>query len=71
MHVLNLGGLAGGRWYLAWWWGFWTFFGGLVFGFVREKTGKYCGANAFTRPTASDSLCNSWSLKRQITGGKV
>jgi len=40
MHVLNLGGLAGGRWRLAWWWGFWTFFGGLVFGFVREKTGS-------------------------------
>jgi len=21
-----------------WWWGFWTFFAGLVFGFIREKT---------------------------------
>jgi membrane protease YdiL (CAAX protease family) len=24
---------------LTWGWGFWTFFGGLVFGFVREKSG--------------------------------
>ena len=23
-----------------WWWGFWTFFGGLVYGFIREKTGS-------------------------------
>jgi len=23
-----------------WWWGFWTFFAGLVFGFIREKTGS-------------------------------
>ncbi len=25
---------------IAWAWGFWTFFGGLVFGFIREKTGS-------------------------------
>ena len=40
MHVLNIGSLVGGRWELAWWWGFWTFFGGLVLGFVREKSGS-------------------------------
>ncbi len=40
MHVLNLGGLSSGNWMPAWWWGFWTFFGGLVFAFVREKTGS-------------------------------
>lgn len=40
MHVLNLGSLVIGNWQLTWWWGFWTFVGGLVFGFVREKTGS-------------------------------
>ena len=40
MHVLNIGSLVGGRLELAWWWGFWTFFGGLVFGYVREKSGS-------------------------------
>ncbi|BCX03372.1 MAG: hypothetical protein KatS3mg053_1310 [Candidatus Roseilinea sp.] len=40
MHVLNLGSLVGGRWQPAWWWGFWTFFSGLVLGFVREKSGS-------------------------------
>ena len=39
MHILNIGSLVGGRWELAWWWGLWTFFGGLVLGFVREKSG--------------------------------
>jgi membrane protease YdiL (CAAX protease family) len=40
MHFLNLGSLAIGNWQLEPWWGFWTFFGGLVLGFVREKTGS-------------------------------
>jgi hypothetical protein len=40
MHVLNLGSLAIGNWQLEPWWGLWTFFGGLVLGFVREKTGS-------------------------------
>ena len=40
MHVLNIGSLVNGDWKLTWWWGFWTFFGGLVLGFVREKTGS-------------------------------
>ncbi|GIV63984.1 MAG: hypothetical protein KatS3mg045_1323 [Bellilinea sp.] len=40
MHILNIGGLVNGHWELAWWWGFWTFFGGLVLGFVREKSGS-------------------------------
>jgi len=40
MHVLNLGSLAAGHWQLTWWWGLWTFFTGLVFGLVREKSGS-------------------------------
>ena len=40
MHVINVGSLVGGRLELSWWWGFWTFFGGLVLGFVREKSGS-------------------------------
>jgi uncharacterized protein len=40
MHVLNVGSLVQGHWQLEWWWGFWTFFAGLVNGFVREKTGS-------------------------------
>ncbi|MEZ0396881.1 MAG: CPBP family intramembrane glutamic endopeptidase [Anaerolineales bacterium] len=40
MHILNLGSLVSGHWQLVWWWGFWTFFGGLVLGFVREKSGS-------------------------------
>jgi len=40
MHVLNLGSLVGGDWQLEWWWGLWTFFSGLVYGLVREKTGS-------------------------------
>lgn len=39
MHTLNVAGLVSGRWALAWAWGFWTFFDGLVLGFVREKSG--------------------------------
>lgn len=40
MHVINLGSLPLGNWQLAPWWGLWTFFAGLVNGFVREKTGS-------------------------------
>ena len=40
MHILNIGSLVAGRWELAWWWGLWTFFGGLVLGFVKEKSGS-------------------------------
>jgi membrane protease YdiL (CAAX protease family) len=40
MHVLNLGSLATGQWTLTPWWGLWTFVGGLVLAFVREKTGS-------------------------------
>jgi membrane protease YdiL (CAAX protease family) len=40
MHVINLGSLAIGDWQLTPWWGLWTFFAGLVNGFVREKTGS-------------------------------
>jgi len=40
MHFLNIGSLVLGNWQLEPWWGFWTFFGGLVLGLVREKTGS-------------------------------
>jgi len=40
MHVINIGSLLGGNWQLEPWWGLWTFCGGLVSGFVREKTGS-------------------------------
>lgn len=40
MHVLNLAGVVSGNWHLEWWYGVWTFCAGLVFGFVREKTGS-------------------------------
>ncbi len=40
MHVINLGSLSAGQWQLTPWWGVWTFFGGLVFAFLREKTGS-------------------------------
>lgn len=40
MHVLNLASLITGDWQLMPWWGFWTFFAGLVNGFIREKTGS-------------------------------
>lgn len=39
MHILNLGSLVSGHWQPAPWWGLWTFFAGLVLGFVREKSG--------------------------------
>jgi membrane protease YdiL (CAAX protease family) len=40
MHILNLGSLANDQWVLTPWWGLWTFFGGLVFAYIREKTGS-------------------------------
>ena len=40
MHIINIGSLIIGNWQLQWWWGFWTFFAGLVNGFIREKTGS-------------------------------
>jgi len=40
MHFLNLTSLFMGKLDFQWWWGFDTFFWGLVFGFVREKTGS-------------------------------
>lgn len=40
MHIINLASLLTGSWQPDWWWGLWTIFGGLVFSFVREKTGS-------------------------------
>lgn len=40
MHVLNIGSLIMGNWQLTPWWGLWTFFGGFIGSFLREKTGS-------------------------------
>lgn len=40
MHALNLGQLGTQTWCLTPWRGLWTFFAGLVFAFVREKSGS-------------------------------
>jgi CAAX protease family protein len=40
MHVIDITGFVRGDWQPQWWWGLWTFFGGFVGGFVREKTGS-------------------------------
>lgn len=44
-HVLNPFSPFEGNYELAWWWGLFTFFGGLTLGLVREKTGSIipCG----------------------------
>jgi membrane protease YdiL (CAAX protease family) len=40
MHFINVYSITTGRWQPEPWWAFWTFFGGLVLGIVREKTGS-------------------------------
>jgi hypothetical protein len=37
-HILNTGNIWAGDFNLAWWWGTFTFVGGLLFGLIREKT---------------------------------
>ncbi|NIO28593.1 MAG: CPBP family intramembrane metalloprotease [Candidatus Latescibacteria bacterium] len=39
-HVFNHFNPFLGEFNWMWWWGFWTIFSGLVFGFIREKTGS-------------------------------
>lgn len=39
-HVFNHFNPFLGEFNWMWWWGFWTIFSGLVFGFLREKTGS-------------------------------
>ena len=45
VHILNPFNPLEGVYELAWWWGLFTFFGGLTLGLVREKTGSIipCG----------------------------
>ncbi|MCL4435195.1 MAG: CPBP family intramembrane metalloprotease [Thaumarchaeota archaeon] len=43
-HVFNPFNPFKGNFDLAWGWGLWTFFAGLFFGFVREKTGSIIAA---------------------------
>ncbi len=43
-HVLNNFNPFVGQYTLNWWWGLWTFFGGLLFGLIREKTGSLLAA---------------------------
>ena len=40
IHIGVLNWMLGASTEVTWAWGFWTFFGGLVFGFVREKSGS-------------------------------
>lgn len=40
MHILNPFNPFLGKFGFYWWWGVWTFFGGFVAGYVREKTGS-------------------------------
>lgn len=37
-HILNTYSIFTGEGYLSWWWGLFTFVGGLVFGLLREKS---------------------------------
>ncbi len=39
-HMLNTADIWAGDFNLAWWWGSFTFVGGLLFGLLREKTGS-------------------------------
>lgn len=39
-HVLNGWNVLLGEFTLIWWWGAWTFFGALVFTYIREKSGS-------------------------------
>ncbi|MGC9467206.1 MAG: CPBP family intramembrane glutamic endopeptidase [Anaerolineae bacterium] len=39
-HVLNTFNPLTGRYELSWWWGLWTFFAGLFFGLIYERTGS-------------------------------
>ncbi len=40
MHFLNAASLLDGHWQPEGWWGLWTGFSGLVYGFLREKSGS-------------------------------
>lgn len=39
-HMMNTGNIWLGDFNLAWWWGTFTFVGGILFGLLREKTGS-------------------------------
>lgn len=64
-HVLNPFDPLNGSFGLAWWWGFWTFFSGIFYGFVREKTGSVVAAGiAHGLPDAvGEAIALLFSLK--------
>jgi membrane protease YdiL (CAAX protease family) len=64
-HVLNPFDPLNGSFDLAWWWGFWTFFSGIFYGFVREKTGSVVAAGiAHGLPDAvGEAIALLFSLK--------
>ncbi len=39
-HMLNTANIWLGNFNLAWWWGSFTFVGGIILGLLREKTGS-------------------------------
>lgn len=67
MHALNLGSLADGQWEPAEWWGFWTFFAGLVFGLLRERSGSIIAPailHGVPQAIAQVGLCLYKGIKR-------
>jgi len=47
MHILNQFNPFLGRYDQYVWWGIWTIFGGLTFGYVREKAGSFLPSALF------------------------
>jgi hypothetical protein len=62
-HTLNGINLVTGVVQLLWWWGVWTFFSGLLFAYIREKTGTVApGAVLHALPQALVTLMVDWQM---------
>jgi uncharacterized protein len=62
-HTLNGINIVTGEVQLLWWWGVWTFFSGLLFAYVREKTGTVApGAVLHALPQALVTLMVDWQM---------